>query len=63
MVDHTFWVLAAGRYVHWAVVQISLTNLLIIAGMVVLFVVALVVPFPKSKEQAEPGKGDSDGIR
>jgi hypothetical protein len=49
--------------VHWGVVQISLTNLLIIAGMVVLFVVALVVPFPKSKEQAEPGKGDSDGIR
>lgn len=37
---------AAGRYLHWGVVQISLTNFLIIVGMVVIFVLALVVPFP-----------------
>jgi hypothetical protein len=38
--------LAAGTYVHWGVVSISLTNLLIIVGMVVVFVLALVIPFP-----------------
>lgn len=37
---------AAGRYVHWGVVQISLTNLLIIAAMLVVFVLALLLPFP-----------------
>lgn len=31
---------------HWGVVQISLTNLLIIVGMVMLFVVALLAPLP-----------------
>ncbi len=36
----------AGRYVHWGVIQISVTNLVIIAGMIVLFVLALVLPFP-----------------
>jgi hypothetical protein len=34
-----------GKYVHWGVVQISVTNLVIIAAMVVLFVLALFVPF------------------
>ena len=36
----------AGRYVHWGVIQISQTNLIIIGVMVLLFVLALVVPFP-----------------
>ncbi len=36
----------AGRYVHWGVIQISVTNLVIIAVMIVLFVLALVLPFP-----------------
>lgn len=36
----------AGRYLHWGVVQISVTNLVIIALMVLVFVLALVVPFP-----------------
>lgn len=38
--------LAAGRYLHWGVIQISLTNFLIIVGMIVVFVLALVLPFP-----------------
>jgi hypothetical protein len=33
-------------YLHWGVVQISLTNFLIIVAMVVIFVLTLVVPFP-----------------
>ncbi len=33
-------------YLHWGVIQISLTNFLIIVAMVVLFVLALLIPFP-----------------
>jgi hypothetical protein len=38
--------IGSGRYVHWGVIQISVTNLVIIAVMLALFVLALVVPFP-----------------
>jgi hypothetical protein len=34
------------NYFHWGFILISLPNLLVIAGMVVLFAVALVLPFP-----------------
>jgi hypothetical protein len=44
----------AGRYLHWGVVSISMTNLLIIAAMVVLFVLAVLLPFPKAKESVPP---------
>ena len=46
-------VLGAGRYLHWGVVQISLTNLLIIAVMVAVFVAALVVRFPGGRREDE----------
>lgn len=39
-----------GRYVHWGVVQISVTNLTIIGAMVLLFVLALVLPFPSGQD-------------
>jgi hypothetical protein len=35
----------AGRYVNWGVIQISMTNLLIIVAMVVVFALAILVPF------------------
>ncbi|GAA2244507.1 hypothetical protein GCM10010430_27900 [Kitasatospora cystarginea] len=35
-----------GHYVHWGVVQISVTNLVVICLMVVVFVAALLLPFP-----------------
>jgi hypothetical protein len=41
-------------YFHWGFIVISLPNLLVIAGMIVLFAVALVVPFPH-------GGTDKDG--
>ena len=41
-------------YFHWGFIVISLPNLLVIAGMIVLFAVALVVPFPH-------GGRDKDG--
>ena len=36
------------HYLHWGVIQISLTNFLIIVFMVVVFLLALVLPFPGS---------------
>ena len=36
---------SAGHYVHWGVLSVSLTNLLIIVVMLVLFALALVLPF------------------
>lgn len=38
--------MAAGHFLQWGVIQISLGNLLVIAFMVVVFVLALVLPFP-----------------
>ncbi len=35
-----------GMYVHWGVVQISLANLVVIGLMLLVFVVALLAPFP-----------------
>jgi hypothetical protein len=33
-------------YLHWGFILISWPNLLVIAGMIALFAVALIVPFP-----------------
>lgn len=38
-----------GHYVHWGVIQISVANLVVIAIMVVLFVLAVLLPFPKGR--------------
>lgn len=35
-----------GHYVHWGVIQLSVANLVVIGLMLVLFVVALLLPFP-----------------
>ena len=42
-------VFAAGRYVHWGVVSISVANLLIVVIMLVVFVLALLLPFPHER--------------
>jgi hypothetical protein len=36
----------AGHYLHWGVVQISLSNLIVIVAMLAVFVLALLLPFP-----------------
>jgi hypothetical protein len=36
-------------FLHWGVIQISLTNFVIIVLMLVIFVLALVLPFPGGK--------------
>lgn len=48
-----------GRYIHWGVIQISVANLAIIGVMTLLFVLALVVPFPSSHgDQSEQSDED-----
>lgn len=37
-----------GRYVHWGFVQMSVANLVVIALMAIVFVAALLLPFPGS---------------
>ena len=43
-------------YFHCGFILISLQNLLVVVGMIVLFAIALVVPFPHSKEEND-GRG------
>ena len=38
-----------GHYLHWWVVQISAANLVVILLMLALFVLALLLPFPKGR--------------
>ncbi|MDQ1605205.1 MAG: hypothetical protein QOE01_3050 [Actinomycetota bacterium] len=41
-----------GHYVHWGAIQISVANLVVIALMVVIFVLALLLPFPGSRHHS-----------
>ena len=41
-------------YVNWNFILISIPNLLMIAGMVAVFVIALLAPFTGHGESAEP---------
>jgi hypothetical protein len=43
------------HYLHWGPIQISLTNFLIIVAMLVLFALALVVPFPQGRVEQVRG--------
>lgn len=42
-----------GHYLHWGVIQISVANLVVIGIMIVLFILALVLPFPRGRERDE----------
>jgi hypothetical protein len=41
---------APGAFVHWGVIQISVANLFVIILMLVVFVLALFLPFPGRKK-------------
>ncbi len=41
-----------GYYIHWGFIQLSLANLIVIILMVVVFVLALLIPFPGHKEES-----------
>ena len=51
------WLDAPAQYVSWNFVLISIPNIVMIAGMIVVFVLALLAPFPHD----ESGQGRSDG--
>jgi hypothetical protein len=36
-----------GRYVHWGFIEISVANLVVIGLMIVVFVLAIFLPFPR----------------
>lgn len=44
-----------GHYIHWGFIQISVANLVVIALMLLVFALALVLPFPH--HEAEPPGG------
>jgi hypothetical protein len=41
-----------GHYLHWGVVQISVANLVVIAVMVVVFALAVLLPFPRGRRRS-----------
>lgn len=47
-----------GYFLHWGVVQISLANFLVIVAMIVIFVLALVLPFPHRDKASDAGDTD-----
>lgn len=38
------------QYFHWGFILISVPNLIVIGGMIVLFAIALIAPFPHGGE-------------
>ena len=38
-----------GRYIHWGFIQISVANLVVILLMLAVFILAILVPFPRRK--------------
>ena len=54
---------AAGYYLHWGVIQISLTNFLIIVAMIVVFIAALLVPFPRPRSSDAKKEAGADEER
>ncbi len=41
-----------GHYLNWGFIQISVANLVVIIVMVVLFALALLLPFPKGGDKS-----------
>lgn len=42
-----------GHYLHWGVIQISVANVVVIVLMIVVFVAALLLPFPAAGDRDE----------
>ncbi|GAA1948775.1 hypothetical protein GCM10009798_04960 [Nocardioides panacihumi] len=55
------WAIAAsGHYLHSGVISVSVTNLLIVVAMLVLFGLALVLPFPRPRTTVHPTVGPTE---
>jgi hypothetical protein len=46
----------SGNYISWGVISISVTNLMIILAMILLFVLALFLPFPGGHDDGGDGQ-------
>jgi hypothetical protein len=49
-----FAALSAGHYLHWGVIDVSLTNLAVILVMLAVFLAALLLPFPHGGDRRRP---------
>ena len=38
-----------GHYLHWGVIQVSVANFVVVIAMIVVFVAAVLLPFPKGR--------------
>lgn len=52
-----------GRFVRWSIFTISLANILMIALMIIVFIIALSLPFPGSKHAWKYPETDPDSVR
>ncbi len=43
----------SGRYIHWGFIQISVANFVVIILMIVVFVLAILLPFPRRKRDGQ----------
>jgi len=39
----------SGHYIHWGFIQISVANFVVILLMIAVFILAILLPFPKRK--------------
>jgi hypothetical protein len=42
-----------GHYIHWGFIQLSLANFVVIISMIAVFVLAILLPFPRRKGRDE----------
>ena len=47
---------APAQYLQWGFILISIPNLLMIVGMILVFVIALLAPFPRHEDAREPSE-------
>jgi hypothetical protein len=59
MTDAFLQAASAGRFVDWGVLHVSVANLVVIGAMIVVFVLALVLPFPGHRQQPPPDMKDA----
>jgi hypothetical protein len=43
----------SGHYIHWGFIQLSVANFVVIVLMVLVFVLAILLPFPRQKGRGQ----------
>jgi hypothetical protein len=46
-----------GHYIHWHFIYISVANLIVIGLMLLVFVLAILLPFPRHRSKGGPDHG------